>query len=64
MNWRQEALKAGLTFVIFVGSAFVATPETMDDWQGWAIGMVLAGSRVAVSSLVASPATWQAGGRG
>lgn len=62
--WKQEAIKAGLTFAIFVGSAFALTPETMDDWQGWGIATVLAGSRVAVSSFVASMATWQASRKG
>ena len=64
MNWKQEAIKAALTFAIFVGGSFAATPETMDGWQGWAVGVVLAGSRVAVSSFVASLATWQAARKG
>lgn len=65
MNWRQEGIKAALTFAIFVGAAFVATggENPVDDWSGWVTGVVLAGSRVAVSSLVASLATWQASRR-
>ena len=61
MNWRQEGIKAGLTFGIFIGSAFMLTGDNpVDSWSGWGIVTVLAGIRVAVSSLVASLATWQA----
>ena len=55
INVKQELVKAVITFLIYLGTEFVATASLANpitDWSVWVVGVILAGSRIVVSQLV------------
>ena len=52
-KWRQEAMYAAITFVVYVLGEFLLTDETVvNDWQGWAVGVALGGARVVAAAII------------
>jgi hypothetical protein len=49
-NWKLEALFALGTFLVYLGTAFVATGDAqVTSWSDWFIGSAIAAGRVAVA---------------
>ena len=52
-KWRQEGLYAIITFAVYVLGEFLLTDETVvNDWQGWAVGVLLGGARVVAAAII------------
>lgn len=52
-KWKEEILYALAVFVVYMGTAYVATGEQpVTDWGEWLTGTIVAASRVAVAALI------------
>ena len=52
-RWKTELLFALATFLVYVGSAFIASGDApVTDWGDWAVGVSVAGARAAVAALI------------
>ena len=52
-KWRQEALYAVITFLVYVLGEFAITDETVvNDWEGWVVGVALGGARVVAAAII------------
>ncbi|GIW17424.1 MAG: hypothetical protein KatS3mg064_0581 [Tepidiforma sp.] len=58
-KWREELLFAAAVFIVYVGTAYVATDQNpVTNWGDWVAATLVAGSRVAVAALVNPIARW------
>lgn len=58
-KWKEEFLFAAAVFIVYMGTAYVATGEQpVTDWGEWLTGTVVAASRVAVAALINPLARW------
>lgn len=49
-NWKLEALFAAGTFLVYLGTAFVATGDAqITSWSEWFVGSAVAAGRVTVA---------------
>lgn len=52
-KWKEELLFAAAVFIVYMGTAYVATEQNpVSDWGEWLTGTVVAASRVAVAALI------------
>lgn len=52
-KWKEEILYALAVFIVYMGTAYVATGEQpVTDWGEWLTGTIVAASRVAVAALI------------
>lgn len=52
-KWRQEAMYALITFLVYVLGEFALTDDNIiNDWQGWVIGVALGGARVVAAAII------------
>ena len=52
-KWRQESQYAVITFAVYVLGEFLLTDQTVvNDWQGWAVGVLLGGARVVAAAII------------
>lgn len=64
-RWRDELFYAAAVFIVYVGTAYAATgDQPVEDWQEWLIGVVVAGSRVAVAALISPLSRWLSSRKG
>lgn len=58
-KWKEEFLFAAAVFIVYMGTAYVATGEQpVTDWGEWLTGTIVAASRVAVAALINPLARW------
>lgn len=58
-KWKEELLFAAAVFIVYMGTAYVATGEQpVTDWGEWLTGTIVAASRVAVAALINPLARW------
>jgi len=52
-KWKPELLFAAVTFVVYVGGAFLLTgDQAPDSWPDWALATAVSGARAVVAAIL------------